>query len=166
MQRGRGRGRAHRQARSPAVLTVEVHLDDTLRALVIGAQGAVVKRTQALTDARIACPKLGEAGPTRVSGPHVRSVLHACTLIARQTRATSRCLCVLPGVGSLAALLHPTDEGSHLLFEGVGAAGGTNEAEAGAAVPFAAYCLPGLPARLVSSLWLASLVDDASFANF
>ena len=148
---GRGRGRGNH----PAALVVVVELDDTLRGLVIGAQGATVKATQKATLARIQAPRQGEPGPVTVAGDSVGSVLHACCLIARQTKASSRCVCTVPALGELAATLHSTDvedDGRRRLFETVGNAGA-----------FVAYVLPPLPAD-VDRAQLAQIKDDLLFS--
>jgi hypothetical protein len=150
--KGSGKGTGGRGF-STMALTVEVELDDALRGMVIGQRGATVAETQRLTHARISVPKRGEAGPLRIAGPTVGSVLDACSLIARQTNASAHCTCSVPSLGSLAAKLHPTDGQRHLLFEAIGDAGG------GA---FAAYCLPAMP-DTTDEAQLDSIVDDAAF---
>lgn len=157
--RGRGRGRGgegrHHHAR-PLALTVVVDLDETLRGRVIGPQGATVKATQQSTKAQIQAPRRGEPGPVRVSGEHVSSVLHACCLIARQTGASSSCVCTVPELGELVATLHATnvdDEDRRMLFQ----ASSSNVPGA-----FVAYVLPSLPPD-VSRARVASILDDLLF---
>jgi hypothetical protein len=158
-KRGRGRGRGgegrHHHARQLA-LTVVVDLDETLRGRVIGPQGATVKATQQSTKAQIQAPRRGEPGPVRVSGEHVSSVLHACCLIARQTGASSSCVCTVPELGELVATLHATnvdDEDRRMLFQ----ASSSNVPGA-----FVAYVLPSLPPD-VSRARVASILDDLLF---
>ena len=153
---GRGGGGRHHHAR-PLALTVVVDLDETLRGRVIGPQGATVKATQQRTKAQIQAPRRGEPGPVRVSGERVSSVLHACCLIARQTGASSSCVCTVPELGELAATLHATnvdDENRRLLFQAV----------PGSNVPgaFVAYVLPSLPPD-VGVARVASILDDLLF---
>ena len=157
MQRGRGRGRAQHRAQPQPALVVVVDLDDALRGIVIGAQGATVKATQKQTRAQIRAPRRGEPGPVTVSGETVGSVLQACCLIGRQTRASSACICTIPTLGALAATLHAThadDSTCRLLFEATGASG---------AAAFVAYVLPPLPPD-VSHEQLAQIKDDLLFS--
>lgn len=156
MRRGRGRDRGRGGGPlPPPALVVVADLDDTLRGLVIGAGGATVKATQKLTTARVQTPRRGEAGPVTISGDTAVSVLHACYLIGQQTKASSACVCTVPGLGKLAATLHATDVDDlsrRLLFEATASAGGTSA--------FVAYVLP----PLLSSRELAQMVDDLLFS--
>ena len=95
-----------------------LQLDDTLRGIVIGRQGATIKETQRVTGAMLTLPKRGETGPVRVSGPTAQTVMHAARLVARQTAAEQAeiaCTCSVAGSDIAATLRY-----SHILFEGAG----------------------------------------------
>ena len=155
---GGGGGRWNKRKQQPQsadALRVTMHLDESKRGFVIGAQGAVVKQTQTTTGARISTPKRGVDGPTVITGPDAISVLRACCMIARQTSAMSECTCSVAGSAELRATLFPTDAVGHRLFE----------TERGTAMPFTAYVLPATSAASPSSAEeLQSRIDDVSFA--
>jgi len=154
---GGGGGRWNKRKQQPQsadALRVTMHLDESKRGFVIGAQGAVVKQTQTTTGARISTPKRGVDGPTVITGPDAISVLRACCMIARQTSAMSECTCSVAGSAELRATLFPTDAVAHRLFE----------TDSGTAMPFTAYVLPATSAASPKAEQLQSRIDDASFA--
>ena len=122
-----------------------LQLDDTLRGIVIGRQGATIKETQRVTGAMLTLPKRGETGPVRVSGPTAQTVMHAARLVARQSAAQQAeiaCTCSVAG-SDIAATLRD----SHILFEGAG---------------FVAFCLPASACPPADELDV--LLDDTAFA--
>ena len=109
--RPRDNRRQHTSRPPAAALRVTVFLDKTKRGLVIGSQGATVKRMQQVSGAQIRTPRRGVEGPTEVTGPDANSVLHACCLLARHTSASSSCECSLVGLDyTLKATLFPTSQ--------------------------------------------------------
>ena len=122
-----------------------LQLDDTLRGIVIGRQGATIKETQRVSGAMLTLPKRGETGPVRLSGPTAQTVMHAARLVARQTAAQQAeiaCTCSVAG-SDIAATLRD----SHILFEGTG---------------FAAFGLPRSACPPTDDLDV--MLDDAAFA--
>ena len=146
--RGGGRGRGRGRRRPPpkeGALVVLLQLDDTLRGIVIGRQGAAIKETQRVSGAQLTLPKRGETGPVRVSGPTAQTVMHAARLVARQTateQAEIACTCSVAG-SDIAATLRD----SHILFEGTG---------------FVAFGLPRSACPPTDDLDV--MLDDAAFA--
>ena len=146
--RGGGRGRGRGRRRPPpkeGALVVLLQLDDTLRGIVIGRQGAAIKETQRVSGAQLTLPKRGETGPVRVSGPTAQTVMHAARLVARQTAAEQAeiaCTCSVAGSDIAATLRY-----SHILFEGAG---------------FVAFCLPASACPPADEIDV--LLDDTAFA--
>ena len=90
---GRGGGRGRGRRRPPpkeGALVVLLQLDDTLRGIVIGRQGATIKETQRVSGAMLTLPKRGESGPVRQRADGADSDARRAARCEADSGATSR----------------------------------------------------------------------------
>ena len=119
---GKGKGgRGSRGKGSKYFLSVHITFNSAARVRVIGPGGSIVKQMQKSTATGIHAPRRDapESAPTKVSGRTVFSVLHACHLLAAQTRNVEP-----PGGHECACTLSAGDAGSLKLRARLSAADG------------------------------------------